>query len=484
MSTFSNTTPIDNGPSASAFDNEFEDQADNSHYESLDTQPEFDYGDITSFNAEEDPKQRVLRSRMDPIPVRKNNQYLHNPTPYQTDVLSIDKLRSLNEPVNDKNAPGGKRPRTWRESLDLVKHPDTYCAGFMCQMPLDIHNPAETKFADLTFTLPSGCENVVDFVKTLTANDGALKLTLSPQQLTAAFGKVPNLGRNDWSIIPYTIRLVELHANLPDDFSMQLTTATVSKNEARKGKQHWIRNSGSHNCCDASTAANSAHSHIVYRDIHRVSSTDAVDLFIAPDHLYNSGDFYRWLNADEDSIWQEFKKSQVKNNPETLHVQCGPDDMIRCATVLQGLVQSEHAELCRLSKKFNHPGPAIVEDEHSNSVHAVSAKAVEQILNEAFDKIDKDKIKMRLEEFSLTLAPLRSNGRKGLFDLKSRVNKMAEYISEGRPSKCYFPDFMARIQIAYTLCDHQPRSHSVASAKSKKTGSKKAEGIYSMPEDF
>ncbi len=484
LTSFSNGRGDDEPSVTSAFasTDPFEEVQDVSQYESL-TMPSVLENQDPNAYGEPNHSKSMLRSTVNPFPIRKNTQYLYHPTPYKADLLSAEEIRELNSTVVDKKHPKGERPAQWRESLDFVNHPQTYTGSFMCQFPLQIHNPQLIKFADLTFTLPAGLDTVTDLVRRIDAGNGQLKLSFTPQQLAGVFGKVPNLGRNDWSIVPYTIRIVEMHANLPDDFTIQLSTAKVTKDDRSKGRQHWVRNAGGHNRSEGTGSTASAHSHIVYRNIHRTSLHEQVDLFIADDELYNSGDFHRWLNADEERVWQEVHDCRVHGRHDTLHVACGPDDMIRCHTVLQGLVLTENDELIRLSKQFDHPVPKIVQNEHSQDVHEVSAKAVEHLLNSLFEKIDKHKIMMRLEDLAITLAPLRSQGREGLKDLQKKADAMAKHHLPGRPSDCYYPEFLCKIQIAYTTCDHPPRHKS--SISSSGTGhhlsKPKSSGIYSMP---
>jgi len=468
----------------SAFNDFYEDGFDPSNYEAVSMPVDLEKAD------DENNNQAVLRSRLGPIPIRKRNQYLWAPTPYQADIDNIEELRKLNGEISDPK--GGKRAATWRDRLDFVNNPETYTGSFMCQIPLPIHNPQQSKFVDLTFTLPKGCEDVVGFAQRLVNGNGSIKMSFTRQQLAAVFKNIPNLGKNDWSIIPYTIRIVELHANLPDDCIIQFSTARVSKDERSKGRQQWIRSAGAHNTSDGSNSMASAHSHVIYRNIHRVSTTEAVDLFIADDELYNSGDFHRWVNCDEDRIWQEFEDCRCKDRPKTLHIPCGPDDMIRCLTVLQGLAQTEHKALIDLSEKFDHPVPKITQNDKGNWVHEVSADAVQHLLGRTFEKIDKHKIMMRLEDVALTLSPLRSQGQQGMNDISKKANAIAKDNLPGRCIGAYYPEFMCRIQISYVVCDHPPKQGgskissllSSSATRPNVSNPKKTSGIYSMPSNF
>lgn len=445
---------------------------DTSQYSALKVPPVEDNSEFfPDLDEDQGDPQEVIAAKK-PFPLKKRSQFLWYPQPYKADVWTPERLREQNGFVVDSSTKQ-KRPATWRERLDWINHDKTFSGVWNCQIPTSIHQSTEIRFADLTFTLPSGAEDVAAFVSRLDAGSGSIRMNFTKSQLAPIFGSVQNFGKADYSIIPYTIRIVELHTNLPDEFKIELTTAKVGK-----GVQHWIRNAGIHNRSDANSHA--SHCHVVGRQVHRVSSTDAVDLFIADESVYNTGDFYRWLNADEARIWQDVNEARVKGKPDTLHIPCGPDDMIRCHTILQGIVQTEHAFLHAASKKYEHERPQIVQDEHARDVHEVSAKAVEEFLRTTFAKIDKSQIMMRLEDVCLSLSPLRSQGNTGMADLKRKSAAIVKNNISGRLEGCYYPSFSCRIQIGYTVCDH--KSQEATAGKLKQTaGGGKSTAIYSMP---
>lgn len=395
--------------------------------------------------------------------LQKRNQFKWLPQPYKADVWDAERLREQNGFVVDKTTKQ-KRPAQWEERLNFLKHKDSYSGVWNCQIPTSIHKSNEVRFVDMTFTLPSGADDVAAFVNRLESGAGSIRMNLTKSQLAPIFAGVLNFGKNDYSIIPYTIKIVELHAHLPDEFKIELTTSKVGK-----GTQHWIRNAGIHNRSDANSHA--SHCHVVNRQVHRVSSNDEVDLFVADDTVYNTGDFYRWLNANEARIRQDVEEARVKGKRDTLHIPCGPADMIRCHTILQGIVQTEHMFLHEASKKYDHPPPQIVKDEHNRDVHEVCAKAVEDFLKMTFAKIDKSQIMMRLDDVCLSLSPLRSQGNQGLSDLKRKAAAIVKNNISGRLEGCYYPSFMCRIQIGYTLCDHKNEPSGAGKSSSSNTKS-------------
>lgn len=284
------------------------------------------------------------------------------------------------------------------------------------------------------------------------ANNGTIPLKLKVDQLKQAFGSAPNIGENEYSIIPYHIRIVEEHAELPTEFKMEFTSMKVSKDGKKTDKVNvWSNPSGVSNVGEKS---NSSFAHVINRKVHRIAAGEKVDLFIAP-KLYNTALFWRWLNCDQDKVWQEFDDCvAAADEPDMLELRCGPDDMILCDTILQAIAITEHQQICRLSKEFDHPLPRLTTNKHDQKVHIISAKAIDKILSDIFSQINRDKIMMRLSELTVNLTPLRTTGNQGMNDVAKICQDLMQYNTPGCTNSAYYPNYLCRIEIAYCLCDH------------------------------
>lgn len=308
----------------------------------------------------------------------------------------------------------------------ITEKQDAFHFGF----PVVLNFPEKLHHCTLHFSLPSEQMKNSDLFTEL-MNTGYITLKLNDKAVLDLadhenlIGEKYNEGnvRYHWKVLHMMI--TQEHNRLPVELDVQLTTALPDKTRVE-----WISKSG--------IGSEGIEHYVTVPGVKRISKADQHPLYIADDSL-NSCEATRWLEVDE----KAFEVSLQKMKQGTNYVIPMPEEKHYVASdPVQFLVVSEFrriVELCRYYKLQDLPQ---VEKDGSRYFAVVPQLVLNLIANEKWAKFDKKKMLMRVEDFELTLKPLRQKWRE---DFESYINRY-KIMSN---SENAVPQFVMKIEIAY-----------------------------------
>jgi hypothetical protein len=398
--------------------------------------------------------------------LRPVSEFVFDPVVDPTAILSVEGIRSLNPEVFDENTKK-MRQAQWEDSFDprnLFK--------FAIKCPLKMHCYDNIKYCEISFVLQSNGLDLPGFAALMNnsskiSGKSQMKLEIAcpPSQLAAAFGCADALQLEQGHIIPKHIFIKEEHANLPIDMKLCLMSnplASAAQRSKRPKKVEWSRTTGTHNA----NASDCGVCHIVTQKVCRMGRDQEKPLYIASDE-HNSWQFPQYINTSAEQVREELRKSIKAGEPDMLEIRAGAPDMGVADSPLQYLAVTENAELIRLSHKHQDTQPRIAVNNKGQKVHLVSVKAMSELVDGIFSKIDREKMCMNLNGLSVVLSPLRG-ATQGKLDLAAKVDALQQIKAM---SDCWFPSYTVTLCIAYSPCDHEPETDQPRSMHTSSVGS-------------
>lgn len=384
-------------------------------------------------------------------PLRPVSEFIYDPKIDPTAILSVDGVRELNPKVFDENSKA-KRIAQWEDSFD-----PRCMFRFALKCPLKQHRYSDIRYCEITFSLKTNGMTLPEFAAAMQNNVGygkaagmRLEMECSKTQLKAAFGCGDALQLEQGHIIPKHIYISSEHGNLPIDMKMCLMSNQLASAEARnkrKKKVEWSRVTGTHN----TNTSDCGVCHIVPQQVCRMGKDQEKSLYIAHSDQ-NSWMFPQYINTSKDHVMEELHKAKKSNDPDFIEIRAGAPDMIVADSLLQYLAVTNNAELIKLSHKHEDTQPRIGLNAQQQKVHIISLKAMTELIDNIFDKIDREKMCMNLNGLSVVLSPLRG-ATQGKLDLNTKVQALQKL---GAMSDKWFPHYMVTLCIAYAPCDHEP----------------------------
>ena len=441
------------------------------------TAPADDYGpapyDVT----------QVRKVSRQPMKIAKAETFILEPHVFASDACTIDELKQSNGVLE---VDGQSYTYTWPDAL---LHGDTR-KKFNVRWPLPLHvNSGSVHYIDLLFQTEHESMRTNEFLQVYP--NGVMHLSFTAAQLQAIMGKdVPGIGKHQYNIIPLKIEIRKEYSNLPITYHARLTSA---KPFDKSSHVLWSTPSGGHTAGPHECGTGLFH-HVIFPGQTIQSANEREPLFVA-DSYYNSPEFSRWINVDENELRQDLDKSRSLDDARFVDVRCPSRTSVEPQTILEFVIIDEWTRLERISLKLNMPAPQVVEVK-GDEVFRVAEAALSYVINDHLKRINRVRMVMRLEALTLRLHPLKERkalhfkkGGKddtmqeiGLRDLR----ELAIPIDKGnRPgdlnARANYPSYSAVIRITYETYNGNRRSNTTTGSSDSGLASHVAQPAHIEP---
>lgn len=363
---------------------------------------------------------------LDYIPAR---HHVARPKIYKTVFADPLQLKAHNKGYN------------WRRALFDKGGPGYYFAKF----PQRPHIGGGVEYMDLVFTLPSERSTHNDFHEEH-AQSGCVELTITKGQLFPLINDKIDVKRRDFHIMPKHIVMLDAYSTLPVSFDV-----TLNSRVGQTTLNCWSQPHGITNVSDPTQRANKF-THLVLPPGHNGELPQSRNtMFVASDE-YNSAEFAEYINVDFDNLRKQLAQLKyMHDNMPTYRFICPLAEETNFSLPFWFLLNEWSEIRSRTAKvgwnkpetKLNH----ILKD-GQNEFLMVSAKIMNDILDQRAEEHRHSKYLMNLTEVTLQLKPLL--GQKGWEEYRS-IAKQRNELFESNDAR--YARFMATVRIAYERFD-------------------------------